>query len=230
MAALGLEHRLVDKVADDARQENDEGIDHTLDQGQGHHVAVGDVADFVSEHGLRFVPRHVVEQAGADRDQRAVLVHAGGEGVDVRRVIDRHIGHADSGTLRLAPYGFHQPAFALIGRRFDDLRAGHELGRPLGHRQRDECAAETNHTGEHQQRSQVEPTRGILQVAVDAQQPHRDVEDEQNGQVGDQEQDNAFEHVTPFLNKDTTTWIRKPESGFRGFNRPQRTPQAQRKA
>ena len=54
VAALGLEHDAIDDVADDARQEDDEGVHHALDQRQRHHVAVGDVADLVAEHGFGF--------------------------------------------------------------------------------------------------------------------------------------------------------------------------------
>lgn len=54
-AAVIFEDNPIHKVTDDAREENHEGVDHTLYQGQGDHVAVGDVADFMGEHSLGFV-------------------------------------------------------------------------------------------------------------------------------------------------------------------------------
>ena len=44
-------------VADHARQEDDEGVDHALDQRQRHHVAVGDVRELVAEHRLDLLAR-----------------------------------------------------------------------------------------------------------------------------------------------------------------------------
>ena len=58
VAVLGLEHDLVDDVADDAREEDDEGVDHALDQRQRDHVAVGDVGDLVAQHRFGLVPAH----------------------------------------------------------------------------------------------------------------------------------------------------------------------------
>ncbi len=52
VAALVAEHDLVDDVADQARGDEHEGVHHALDQCQGDHVAIGDVADLVAEHGL----------------------------------------------------------------------------------------------------------------------------------------------------------------------------------
>ena len=59
--ALHLEHHAVDEVPDDARQEDHEGIDHPLNQRKRHHVAIGDMGHFMTEHRLGFVLRHIVE-------------------------------------------------------------------------------------------------------------------------------------------------------------------------
>jgi hypothetical protein len=69
LAALGLEHDAIHQVADDARQEHDEGVHHALDQRQRHHVAVGDVGDFVTDDGFRFALRHLPQEAAGNRDQ-----------------------------------------------------------------------------------------------------------------------------------------------------------------
>ena len=54
---------LVDDAADDAREEEHEGVHDALDQRERDHVAVGDVADFVAEHRFDFVAAHVAQQA-----------------------------------------------------------------------------------------------------------------------------------------------------------------------
>jgi len=56
-------------MAGDGGEEIDEGIHDPLQQAHGHHVAVGDVAHLVAEHGLDFVGIHVMQQTGAHRDQ-----------------------------------------------------------------------------------------------------------------------------------------------------------------
>src|SRR5712691_3636839 len=48
-ATLGAEHGLVNDEAHDARQEKHEGIEHALDEGKGHHVAVGNMGDLMPE-------------------------------------------------------------------------------------------------------------------------------------------------------------------------------------
>src|SRR5438105_4494244 len=57
-AALAAEHRAVDDVSDDAREEDHERVDHALYQRKRHHVAVCDVRELVSEHGFDFFLVH----------------------------------------------------------------------------------------------------------------------------------------------------------------------------
>jgi hypothetical protein len=66
---LALAQEGVDGVTDNPRQEDNEGIDHTLNQGQGHHVAVGDVRHLVGENRLGLFTRHALQQAGRHGDQ-----------------------------------------------------------------------------------------------------------------------------------------------------------------
>ena len=123
------------------------------------HVAVGDVAHLVREHGLGLLLRHAVQQAGADRDQRGVAARAGGERVRLRRIEDADLRHADAGGLRLALHGVDEPALGGVGRLRDDPHAHHALGRPLGHRERDERAGEADDGREDQQLAEVEVRR-----------------------------------------------------------------------
>jgi hypothetical protein len=72
VTSLGLEHHAVHKVPDDPRKENHEGVHHSLNQRQRHHVAIGHVADFMGQHSLSFLAGHGLQQAGAYGDQGAV--------------------------------------------------------------------------------------------------------------------------------------------------------------
>ena len=51
-------HRLGDYERQYARQKHHERIDNALDQGHRHHVAVGDVSEFVTEHAFNLAPAH----------------------------------------------------------------------------------------------------------------------------------------------------------------------------
>ena len=76
---LVLEDHPVDKASDDPGEEHDEGVYHTLDQGQGHHVAIGHVADLVGHDSLHFVGAEALEHALGDSHQRSIAIPAGGE-------------------------------------------------------------------------------------------------------------------------------------------------------
>nr|GFC99977.1 hypothetical protein [Tanacetum cinerariifolium] len=85
LAFFVLENDFVDEVADDPGEEHHKGVHHALHQRQRDHVTVGDVADFVGQHGFHFIRGKAFQQALADRDQRVVLVPARGEGVGLVR-------------------------------------------------------------------------------------------------------------------------------------------------
>ena len=62
-AAVILEHHLVDDVADDTGEEHHKGIHHALNQGQGDHVAVGNVANLMGHHRLDFIRAETLQHA-----------------------------------------------------------------------------------------------------------------------------------------------------------------------
>ena len=66
-AALGPEDRLVDEVADHAREEDDEGVHHALDERERDHVAVGHVRHLVARGPPRLPPS---SSSGAARWRR----------------------------------------------------------------------------------------------------------------------------------------------------------------
>ena len=184
LAVAGQE--AVHHAAHHARQHDDEGVQHALQQGHGHHVAVGDVRHLMAQHGLGLVLVHRTQQAGRHRHQGIVAVGAGGEGIDLRRIVDGDFRHADTGRLGLALHGGHQPALGIVARLLDHLGAGGALGHPLGGQQRDQRSAEAEDGGEDQQPSQL--------VGVDPQQRHDDAGQDQHGEAGGEEQGDTREH------------------------------------
>ena len=141
--AVVLQDHAVDEVADDARDEDHEGVHHALDQRHRHHVAVGHVRHLVADDGLDLLARHALQQAGGHRHQRRVLERAGGEGVR-RAFVDADLGHADAGLVGEAAHRLDQPGMGRVARVVDDLRAGAALGDRLAHQQRDDRAAEAD--------------------------------------------------------------------------------------
>ncbi|CAM4434057.1 hypothetical protein BOPS111487_21195 [Bordetella pseudohinzii] len=193
-AALGAEDGAVDEITDHARQEDHEGVDHALDQGEGDHVAVGDVGDFVAQHGGDFFFAHAFEQAGGHGHQGVVLEGARGEGIG-RAVIDGDLGAADAGAVGQLVDGVQQPGFALVARgvRVDDLRPGAELGHGLADQQRNNGAREAHDDGEHEQGVDIQALS--RDVAIQAEDAQSGGQHQHHGQVGDQEQDDTFHSI-----------------------------------
>src|SRR5690606_17592310 len=53
--AFVFQNGAVNKVTDDAGKEHHKGVYHALNQGQGNHIAVGDVADFMAQYRLHLI-------------------------------------------------------------------------------------------------------------------------------------------------------------------------------
>ena len=113
-AALVLEHDAVDDAADDPRQEEHEGVHDALDQRERDHVAVGDVADFVTQHGLDFIAAHVAQQpvltATSAEFLLAPVAKALGSGESKMPTSGMPMPAVWACCARV-----HQPAFGLIG-------------------------------------------------------------------------------------------------------------------
>ena len=193
-ALLLTEHHAVDEDADDAGKEDDEGVQHPLQQGHGHHVAVGDVADLVAQHRLDLVGVHVLQQPGTHRHQCIVAVHAGGEGIGMRVPEDAHLGHADARLAGQPRHRLQQPLLGGIGGLLDDLHAHAVLGHGLGQGQRDERTAEADEQ-RHDENAVDLPGQALLcQPVVDAQHAHGHAEHDQDAEVGGEKEDDAHEH------------------------------------
>ncbi len=134
-AALGAEHGLVHDEADDARQEKHEGIEHALDEGEGHHVAVGDVSDLMAEHRFDLLPAHRFEQTGRDCDQRRILERARRESVR-RAFVHSDLRHADIRLVGETPHRVHEPLLVRAFGRFYDVRARGPQCYLLGNKER----------------------------------------------------------------------------------------------
>ena len=194
MSLLRLENDPVHEVADDGGQEDHEGIDHPLHQGQGHHVAIGHMADFVAHHRLHFVTVHLLQQARAHRHQGVVAVPARGEGVGVRGVEDADLRHLDAGGLGLARHGGHQPLLEGRGGAVDDLDAHGALGHALGHQEGDDRAGEADQRRPDQHRRQIQIDAVSLQEALETQQLENQADDQEDGDVSREKEKDAF-HV-----------------------------------
>ena len=72
---------IADEASHQARKEDDKGIHHPLDQGQGDHVTVGDVTHLMRQNRLGLIPAHAVQQTRADRHQRIVTAGPRGKGI-----------------------------------------------------------------------------------------------------------------------------------------------------
>ena len=133
------------------------------------------MADLVGQHGLDLFLAHPAKQAGADCDQRVVASGAGGEGVEVGRVVDGHLGAADAGLVGQTVGGLQHPALCVVAGLFDDLGAGRPLGDALRHRQGDEGTA---HADDERNDQQPDIARGVQaerpggDAEHDAQQHH----------------------------------------------------------
>ena len=155
-AAFGPEDRPVDHVADDAREEDDEGVHHALDEREGDHVAIGHVGDLVAEHRLDLLLRHRVEKAGRNGDERRVAERARGEGIGLA-LVDGDLGHADARLFREAPDGADEPLLVRVLRDVDHLRARRPLGHGLRQEERDERPREAHDGGEDDQHPTSSP-------------------------------------------------------------------------
>src|SRR5690606_17298090 len=101
VALLSLEHHTIHHVAHHARQEHHEGVHHTLDQGEGDHVAVRDVADLVTQHRFDLIAVHLLHEAGAYGDQCVILIPARREGVGRLLLEDADFRHLDASRFGL---------------------------------------------------------------------------------------------------------------------------------
>src|SRR5690606_14232381 len=111
-----FENGAVYEIANHPCQENHKGIDHTLYQGKGDHVAIGNVGNFVAQHGSNFFFGHAFEQTGRNGNQRVVFECACSKGVG-GSFVDGHFGVTNAGTVGQLVNGVNQPALASISGR-----------------------------------------------------------------------------------------------------------------
>ena len=184
--AFVFQHRTVNKVTDDAGEEHHKGVYHALNQGQGNHIAVGNVADFMAQHGLNLIFIHALQQAGRHRDQRIVAVPAGGKSVGRCRAENTHFRHTNTGFIRQFFYRAQQPLFAGIMRAVDDLHVHGFLRHPLGQEQRHQRAGHTEHQTEHHQVGHIQ-LAALSVITAHAQQRQRNTGHQHHRQVSGQE-------------------------------------------
>jgi len=93
------------------------------------------------------------------------------------------------GPARLVRHRVEQPALGAVARALDDPSAGRALRQPLGHRERDECAAHADHGGDDEQRGDVDAPAPGLEHLIETEDAKRDVQYEQDGEVRRNEQE-----------------------------------------
>ena len=89
----------------------------------------------MTQYRFDFLLGHGLQQAGADRDQRIVLVPAGGKGVGSGLMENADIRLTDARLARLSMYRLDQPAFGGVGGLLDQLHIHRPNGSGLAHGQ-----------------------------------------------------------------------------------------------
>ena len=143
----------------------------------------------MADHGLDLFSVHAVQEARAYRHQGRVLEGAGGKGIRLA-VVDGNFRHANAGGLGKTFHRADDPAVRGVGAVVDDLRARGPLGHGLADQQRNDRTAKTHQRGKAQQHAEVQPVG--REVAVDAQQAGGNAQHQHDGQVGDDEEQDAF--------------------------------------
>ena len=166
-------------------------------QGQCHHIAIGDVRHFVTQHSFDLIARHAGKQAGRDGHQRRVFESARGKSIGLA-FINRDFGHADIGTIGQALHGLHNPGFIGIARLADHGQPHGPFGHALAHQQRDDGTGKTHHQRKHHQRRIVDAIS--REIAIQPENRNHDAQHQHHRQVGCQEKKNAF-HGIPFQSK-----------------------------
>ena len=116
-------HKTRGKLRQNTGNKDNEGVHHALNQRHGDHITIGDVADFVSNYRLGFIRAHVLQQTGADSNQRGITARTGCKSVDVRRMVDSHLRHSDPRLTSLGCYSIDQPTFPFVTRLLDHFPA-----------------------------------------------------------------------------------------------------------
>ena len=116
-------HKTRGKLRQNTGNKDNEGVHHALNQRHGNHITIGDVADFVSNYRLGFIRAHVLQQTGADSNQRGITARTGCKSVDVRRMVDSHLRHSDPRLTSLGCYSIDQPTFPFVTRLLDHFPA-----------------------------------------------------------------------------------------------------------
>ncbi len=149
------------------------------------------MGDFVTQYRLDLRARHAAQQAAAHGHQGRIAPRAGGKGIHFLGVENADFRHADLGLLSQTFDRADEPAFQIRLRGRDHAHPHHALGGPLGQRQRNQRAAETENRRKHQQTAQCRPAPSARRKpALDDEQHH--AEQGQDRQVREDEQENAF--------------------------------------
>ena len=144
------------------------------------------------EYRFNFLAGHALQQTSGDSNQRRVTKCPCGKGVGLT-FINSDLGHFQACALRQVFHCVKQPGFVCVLRLINDLRTRGHLGHPLAHQQRNKSTSKAHHHGKAQQSAEIESVGS--QELVNAQQAGHNTQDQHDGQVGDDEKNDAFHEV-----------------------------------
>ena len=84
----------------------------------------------MADHGLHFVARHALQQAGGDGYERGVFERTRGKGIGLA-FVNSDFGHGDASFVGELAHGVKNPGFVGVARLLDHLRTRAPLGHGL---------------------------------------------------------------------------------------------------
>ena len=143
----------------------------------------------VPQHGFDLFARHRLQEPRGHRHEGRIAEGAGGERVR-RAIVHRDFRHADAGLVGELAHGRDEPRRIGVLGAVDGLRAGRHLRHHFRDEERDERAAEADDAREDREHRDIEAASG--EIAVDAEDRRGDAEHQHHGEVGGDEQEDAF--------------------------------------
>ena len=131
MSAFCFEYYPINSVSNDSCEEHDEGVDYALEEGQRHHIAIGDVADFMAYDRAHFIGRELAHHPCANRYQSVVSIPPRCEGIRRFRRENRDFRCFDARSFGELSDRSDQPALIIIAGSFNDVGTGTALSHPL---------------------------------------------------------------------------------------------------
>ena len=126
-ASLPIATHAGDGESENSGEEHYEGVDDALKKGHGHHIAIGDVADFMAENSFHFCFFHAREKTCGDGNERAALRWSCSKCVHFIGTINAHFRHGGEAGFACEPmHGVEKVSLiGIFSVQIDDLYAHH---------------------------------------------------------------------------------------------------------